>query len=247
MGLLKKLLRAKPIEKKRPFTSAVIVAAGKSDRMAGINKLFTTIAGIPVLAYSLKAFDTNDLIDEIVVVSQPDTIADIGAMCKVYSISKLKCVLRGGDTRQASVYIGINEVSANTELIAVHDGARPLVTQRIISETVIAANEYGGAIPAVKVTDTIKIANEAKVIKTPDRENLFAAQTPQVFKSELIKAGLTQAIEKNIDLTDDSMAAELLGAGIRIVNGSYENIKITYPIDIYTAEAIVGQRAADGE
>ncbi|NLL38006.1 MAG: 2-C-methyl-D-erythritol 4-phosphate cytidylyltransferase [Clostridiales bacterium] len=244
MRLLKRLLNTKKGGPPRPYTGAVIVAAGASRRMEGTDKLLVSLGGIPVVLHSIRAFETNPFIDEIVVVTRPDLIVEIGGLCRSHSIEKVKSVIRGGDKRSQSVFRGIMELSDRAEYIAVHDGARPLVSEKVISNTVKAAYIYGCAIPAVSASDTIKTAENGKIMGTPERKKLYAAQTPQVFKSELIKAGLTRAQEEDIELTDDSMAVELLGAYIRIVEGSPENIKLTYPTDIITAEAILEKRFA---
>lgn len=245
MGLLKRLLNNKKAGAPRPYTGAVIVAAGSSRRMEGTDKLLVTLAGIPALLHSIRAFETNPFIDEIVVVTRPELIAEIGGLCKSHCIEKVKSVIRGGSIRSRSVLLGIMELSENAEYIAIHDGARPLVTEKIISDTVKAAFAYGCAIPAINVSDTVKTAENGKITGTHERKNLYAAQTPQVFKSELIKAGLTKAHEENTELTDDSMAVEMLGAYVRMTDGSPENIKLTFPADIITAEAILEKRFAE--
>lgn len=243
MGLLRKLFYANKAETKRPYTGAVIVAAGSSRRMGGVDKLFVLLEGKPAIAHSIKAFEDNPLIDEIVVVTRAELISEISGICKDHSLSKVKCVIRGGEKRSDSVMRGLMEVSEKAEYIAVHDGGRPLVTEKIITETVKAAFQYGCAVPAVMVSDTVKTVENGVITGTPDRKKLFGAQTPQVFRSELIKAALTRAEQSKTELTDDSMAVELLGACVRIVEGSPENIKITYPSDIMTAEAILNSRS----
>ena len=247
MGLLKKLFGVKDAEGIRPFVGAVIVAAGNSSRMNGEDKLFALLGGAPLLAHSLKAFEDNPQVDEIVIVTKPDMIAKIGEIVKLYGISKAKCVVRGGETRQNSALMGATEVSQKAKLIAVHDGARPLVSQKIISDAIHAAAVFGSAIPAIPVKDTIKTVAGGKVSATLEREKLYAAQTPQVFKAELIKAALTDALQKNISITDDSMAVERLGFSVKVINGSYDNIKVTFPEDLTTAEAILLNRLAVDE
>jgi 2-C-methyl-D-erythritol 4-phosphate cytidylyltransferase len=242
MILFKKLFGDKDTKNKRPFVSAVIVAAGKSSRMNGEDKLMALMAGIPVLAHSLKAFEENPLVDEIVTVTKQDLITEVGHMIRLYGISKAKCVVCGGETRQESALIGVTEVSQKAELIAVHDGARPLVSQKVISDTIRAATLFGSAIPALPVKETIKTVSGGKVQATLEREKLYAAQTPQVFKAELIKAALTDAVQKNIIVTDDSMAVERLGGSVKVIKGSNDNIKITFPEDLHTAEMIALRR-----
>jgi 2-C-methyl-D-erythritol 4-phosphate cytidylyltransferase len=128
------------------------------------------------------------------------------------------------------------------EIILIHDGARPLVTEAVIRAAAEGAKEYGAALPAVPVTDTIKVSGDGFVESTPDRSTLFAAQTPQAFQAELIKAALTDAVEKGLELTDDCAAVERLGMRVRLVTGDGENRKITTPPDLAMAETLLRQR-----
>lgn len=225
--------------------SAVIVAAGSGERMQGINKLFALIDGNPVLLYSLLAFENSEYINEIIVVSRETESEAISKMADAFDIKKLKKIIRGGDKRQDSVFIGLMEVSPQSEVVAIHDGARPLVTQKVIKEAVKAIEKYEGAAPGVPVKDTIKAVKSSFVTETPDRTKLFSIQTPQVFRTNVIKASLTDAINNGANLTDDCMALERLGISVRITEGDYGNIKITTPSDIAIAEAILRERKKD--
>lgn len=222
--------------------SAVIVAAGSGERMLGINKIFAELNSMPVLLHSLLIFEKSKYISEIIVVAKGDEIEKICEIAKKNNISKLSKVICGGDKRQDSVYIGLMEVSPKSVLTAIHDGARPLVTQRIIEAAVIAAAESEAAAPAVQVKDTIKCVKSGKVARTPERSSLYAVQTPQVFKTDVIKAALTDAIKSGAELTDDCMAVERLGIDVLITEGDYGNIKITTPADLVIAEAILKER-----
>jgi 2-C-methyl-D-erythritol 4-phosphate cytidylyltransferase len=239
MGFFRKLFGSKEDTGKRPFVSVVVVAAGSSGRMNGEDKLFAVLAGAPVLAHSLLAFDRNPLVDEIVVVTKSESIARVGELIGDYGISKASCVVHGGETRQASALIGVTQVAQKAQLIAIHDGARPLITQKIITDAISTATLYDTAVPALPVKETIKSVSAGRIVSTMEREKLYAAQTPQVFKAELIKAALTDAVNKGVEVTDDSMAVERLGSSVRVTEGSPENIKLTYPADLYAAEGIL--------
>jgi len=243
-GLLKKLFRISRRRKnERLFCSAVILAAGRGERMMGLNKLFAEIDGEPVLAHTLRAFELCPEVDEIIVVARPEEIGDIGVLINEYGFSKVSKVIRGGERRQDSVYSGLMEVSPKSQLAAIHDGARPLVTQRLIEETIKAAAEYNAAAPGVPVKDTIKVVKSGEVVSTPDRATLFAIQTPQVFKTDIIKAALTDVIRTKAEITDDCMAVEKLGLTVKITQGDYDNIKITTPSDLIVADAILRERS----
>lgn len=243
-GLLSKLFKASNRGKdERPFCSAIIVAAGSGARMNGINKLFVQIDGEPVLVHALRAFEINPGVDEIIIVARPGEIADISMLVKDFDISKVTKIIRGGEKRQDSVYIGLMEVSKNSQLAAIHDGARPLVTQEVIDDAIRTAAHFNAAAPGVPLKDTVKVVKSGEVANTPDRTSLYAIQTPQVFKTDIIKAALTDAIRSKAEITDDCMAVERLGLAVKITCGDYENIKITTPSDIFAADAILRARS----
>jgi len=241
-GWLSKLFKSSKTDE-RLFCSAVILAAGRGERMLGINKLFAELDGEPVLVHTLRAFELCPEVDEIVVVARQEEIGDIGVLIGDCGFSKVTKVIRGGERRQDSVYIGLMELSPKSQLAAIHDGARPLVTQRIISDTIRAAAQYNAAAPGVPVKDTIKVVKSGEVVNTPDRSTLYAIQTPQVFKTDIIKAALTDVMRTNTEVTDDCMAVEKLGLTVKIIPGDYENIKITTPSDLLAAEAILSERS----
>ncbi len=227
---------------KEPCCSAVIVAAGSSERM-GSDKLTALLGGIPVLARTLQVFEACPMVTEIVVVTRGDRIGEIADLCKEYGISKAAKVLAGGATRVESALVGVSEVRPTASLIAVHDGARPLVTVELIERTVRAAKQYYAAAPVIPSTDTLK-AVDAKgfVIGTVDRASTFRVQTPQVFKADFIKGALTRAMEKELPLTDDCSAVEMIGVKTMTVPGDEDNIKLTTPRDMILAEAILKAR-----
>lgn len=225
-------------KKKRPFCSAVIVAAGSSQRM-GEDKLMMDLCGVPVLARSILAFDNCDFVDEIVIVTQSEKIVDTAHLCEKYNAKKVTKILVGGSTRAMSALAGLSEINPDARLAAIHDGARPLVSDEIIRNTIHMAALNKAAAPGVKLKDTVKRVKDDMVVETPEREGLVAVQTPQVFWQELIKGALTKAVEQSLPITDDCSAAESMGIPVYITEGSYDNLKITTPEDIAAAEWII--------
>ena len=224
-----------------PRTAAVIVAGGSGTRFGG-DKLMAELGGTPVLARSLMAFQRSEFISEIVLAVRQDMIEDAGRLCRGYGVTKLAVIVPGGQTRLLSSLAGVMAVSPETELIAIHDGARPLVTEKIIEDAVWGAYRHGAAAAAIPVKDTIKQAEDGLVTKTPDRKSLFAVQTPQCFQADIIRGALSDAAKNTPDITDDCMAVERLGGGVYLTPGSEENLKITTPLDLAVAEAILKRR-----
>lgn len=224
---------------KRKTCVAVIPAAGTSSRMKACgNKLFADISGIPVITRTLLAFEKSSWIDAIVIPTQSELISEIENLCKESGISKLLAVIPGGATRAESVLNGVRFAGNKFDLIAVHDAARPFVSQNIIEITVNAASLYSAAAPAVPVKDTIKTAVGKVVTETLPRETLFAIQTPQIFDTDLLSAALRKAVDENLPITDDCSAVEAIGMRVFLTDGDYFNIKITTPEDLILAEAI---------
>lgn len=228
-------------QNKRPFCSAVIVAGGSSARF-GADKLFFSLMGQPVLGRSLEAFACCPYIDEIILVVRSSVLDKAETLAAEWGRGKVKAVLPGGASRAESSWRGIAAVSSDAKLIAIHDGARPMVTEPIILEAIQAASAYGAAAPAIPVKDTIKQVTDGFVCCTPERATLFAIQTPQVFSAALIKKALASAIEQQTPVTDDCSAVEALGHKVFLSRGSEENIKITTPLDIDLAEAVLRRR-----
>lgn len=224
--------------------SAIIAGGGSGKRMQSRdNKLFIEIGAMPILAMTVAVFESADLIDEIVITVPADEIGRANDLVKKHAFRKVSRVIAGGLTRQASVSNGLQAMSADTDIVAIHDGARPFITREIIAMAVKEAKACGAAIVGVPAKDTIKTVDEkGLVIKTLDREFLWHAQTPQVFDAALIKEAHERAGKIGLESTDDSGLVERLGGSVRIVQGSYENIKITTPEDIRTAEAILLSR-----
>ncbi|MCI7136764.1 MAG: 2-C-methyl-D-erythritol 4-phosphate cytidylyltransferase [Clostridiales bacterium] len=225
-----------------PHCSAVIVAAGSSQRM-GSDKLLHNLGIMPVLARTLLVFQDCELVDEIVVVTRMEKLEEVAELCKKYRIEKASKVICGGATRMESALAGVSEVKKKAKLIAIHDGARPLVSVELIENTVFAAAKYKAAVPAIKSVDTLKLAEDGETVTgSLDRELVLRVQTPQVFDADLIKGALTFAAEKKLPLTDDCSAVELMGVKARIVPGEEDNIKLTTPRDMLFAAAILKDR-----
>lgn len=216
---------------------AVIVAAGSASRMGGIDKVMAPLGGTPMVACTAAAFQNCDAIAEIVIVTRPDLIRPISALCA--GMDKVRAVVAGGSSRQESVWLGLNALSEDIQLAAIHDGARPLVSNLVIDRTVRAANSYGAAAPAVPVKDTIKVVKGGLVEKTPERATLQAVQTPQVFDFDLLRGALKQAEEEKAAVTDDCSAVERLGMKVKIVEGDERNLKVTTPMDLKIAEMLL--------
>lgn len=228
--------------KKTSRCSVVVVAAGKSERM-GSDKILAMLGGVPVIARTLLAFEKSDFVDEIVVVTASDKIETIADICNIFSIKKVSKVITGGKTRTESALAGVCAVNKNAALIAIHDGARPLVSDEVIKNTVMTAKTFKAAVPVIKNTDTIKLVREDKSVEgTLDRDRTVRVQTPQIFDADVIKGALTFAVNKGLALTDDSMAVELMGFKVMTVPGDGENIKLTTPQDYEIASQILKSR-----
>ena len=224
-----------------PYCSAVVVAAGSSTRM-GRDKIMLELAEVPVIVHTLRALENCPYIHEVIVVTREDLLVPVSKLCAEYVLAKVRKVVVGGATRAQSVYKGIQEVSEQTKLIAIQDGARPLVSQAVLQEVIVTAGTCGAAAPAIPVKDTIKQAENGVVTATPDRTKLFAVQTPQVFEADLIRAALFKAVEEQLPITDDCSAVELLGMKVTLTQGADDNIKITTPADLVLAEALLAWR-----
>lgn len=242
MSIFDKILKFK--SSAPDFCTAVVLAAGNSQRM-GKDKILMPIGGSPVIAHTLKALQNSDCIDEIVVVTKYESIQEIADICNDCNISKISRVVQGGKTRLESALIGVSNVSDKATLIAIHDGARPFASEKLIERVVSAAKTRSAAAPAVSASDTVRILNsKGDVAQTPDRESVALVQTPQAFLAELIKAALTRALDKGLKITDDCSAVEAMGYNVAIVAGEIDNIKLTSAKDLYTAEGILAERSA---
>jgi len=220
-----------------PWCSVVIAAAGSSSRM-GTDKIWIDLAGKPVIAHTLQAYQNCQRVHEIVIVSRTQDAERLQALAQQEHITKLTSLVPGGCNRCESSYNGTMACSKKAKLIAVADAVRPFVRPEAIDQVIHTATHCGAAILAVPVKDTIKVAENNYIQETPNRTTLFQAQTPQVFEANLLKAALSNAIENQLDITDDSSAVEALGMQVMIVPGDYHNIKITTPDDLILANTI---------
>lgn len=262
----------KIVENTEPCMTVIVAAAGAARRMGG-SKQFIPLLGIPVLARTLTVLDKNPYVKSIVVVGRNDELCDIQSIVEKYEISKVYAIVEGGNTRFDSVLKGLEACplsGSSDEYIAVHDGARPLVTDGIIASALNLAKMYGAAAPGVNVKDTVKEVDESgKVLRTPRRKSLFAVQTPQIFARDIYEEAYKRAkkamengrAEANTDLpqgerplfsnvpefTDDCSVMEWAGYFVYLSEGSYENIKITTLEDLEIAEAILKRRMTEGE
>ena len=224
------------------FVSAVIVSAGNSTRMGGVNKQFLEINDIPVIAHTINAFDKLDVINEIVVVTRECDIADVKSLIEKYNFKKVSTVVPGGETRQLSVYNGVINTSDSADYVAIHDGARPLVSDKVIVNTLNNAFEFDAAATGVKVKDTVKVVDDYdNIVDTPDRTYMRFIQTPQIFKKSLY-IDAVNSVENSKNFTDDCMLIEAYGKKVKFVDGDYENIKITTPEDVELAENYIKRK-----
>lgn len=224
------------------FTTAIIVAAGDSTRMGyKMSKQLIPIAGRPALEYTVRALQQSTLIDEIVIVARSKDIEDIGQIA--FNFRKVSSVVSGGDTRLQSVRRGVKAADKRATHYAIHDGARILISQKEIKNVLNAAYEYGAAALGTPVTDTIKMVGEDNMIlSTPDRSSIWSVQTPQVFEKALYKRAMENALENELCVTDDCSMVEALGEPVRLVRGEYSNIKLTTPVDLTIAEALLSRK-----
>lgn len=221
--------------------TAIVVAAGSATRM-GRDKQMIPLLGVPALIRSLYAFDLCPDIQHIVVVAKESALSEVRQLCKRYEIAKLACVVAGGSTRQESVLRGLEACPEETEYYAIHDGARPLVTEKCIRQAIRGAIRHGAAAPGMQVKDTLKrIDKDGRVLKTPEREGLIAVQTPQVFRRQLYQEAVRRSQGQNWQVTDDCALCERAGFEVYITEGCYSNIKITTVEDVAMAEALLRQ------
>ena len=232
-----------PMMTKRNITAAVIVAAGQSMRMDGVDKQLTLLAGVPVLVRSMMAFEIASTIDEIVVVTHEDDRALVKTWAEQYKIAKLKAVVTGGETRADSVQRGFARISDTARFVAIHDGARCLITPENIEKVCRAAYRHNAATAAYPATDTVKIADRnGFIVSTPPRKTVWHATTPQVFHTNMYRAALATILMP--DATDDSQLIEKLPVPVKLVDCGRQNIKITYPDDLKIAEILLKEREA---
>lgn len=216
----------------------IIVAAGSSSRMRGINKQFANIAGIPVIARTMLAFENSPLISKIILVTKKEFVLDMQHIADKYMIGKLDCIVEGGEDRHASVMNGINALKKDDSKVLIHDGARPFVTENMIENCVEALKSADGCLCGIKINDTVKRVNEnGEVLETVDRTYLYGAQTPQGVDVAIYKRVSAELPDK--DFTDDAGVLEAAGYTVKMVEGSNRNIKITCAEDLEFAETLI--------
>jgi 2-C-methyl-D-erythritol 4-phosphate cytidylyltransferase len=224
--------------------TAILVGAGSGVRFGNSNKAFALLAGRPVVAYSLDAFQQSASIERIVLVAGEHTLSEARLLAVTGRWTKLDRVIAGGKRRQDSVRNGLASIEHRTDHVAIHDAARPLVRIADIERCVSAAAKSGAAILAVPVTDTLKRVADNRIVETVSRDNLWAAQTPQVFATALLEKAFRTAEENDLTVTDEASLFEAVGMDVVIVEGSPANFKITVPADLVLAEAMIA-RAGD--
>lgn len=221
--------------------TAVIVAGGKGTRMGGgKNKVFLKILNREVLYYTVSAFENNDRICDIIIVTGKDDIAECARLTESLDFKKVKRITEGGETRQQSVMNGL--LAADGDIVLIHDGARALVTDNEINSSIDGCISCGAAAAGVKCKDTLKRAENGFIAGTIDRESVYLIQTPQTFYLREIKSMHERAAKEGFEATDDCMIAEHYGIKIKISEGSYENIKLTTPEDMIIGERILKKR-----
>ncbi|MEG6587019.1 2-C-methyl-D-erythritol 4-phosphate cytidylyltransferase [Dendrosporobacter sp. 1207_IL3150] len=228
------------------MVTVIVAAAGQGKRMgASINKVLLPLAGQPVLQHSLETFSACAEIDNMVIVVAAEEVEQVQRMLSAAENLKPYTVVAGGSERQYSIANALAVISENTEIVLVHDGARPLITTNTIKCVIKEAREHGAVVAAVPVKDTIKtVGDDGFVRETPDRNALWAVQTPQAFKYSILKSAYKFADKMGFLATDDAALVEKLGVRVKIVKGSYTNFKITTPEDMAFADVIT-KRGSD--
>ena len=223
------------------MTAAIIVAAGKGTRMGpNVDKLWLEVAGQPVIAHTWKQFNDADCIGRIILVVRGGMQANFSALAEKFHFKKAFQLVAGGAERQDSVWNGLEALPPETEIVAIQDAARPCTTAALIADTIAAAREMGAAVAAHPVADTIKESADGQVIsRTVDRSKLWAVQTPQTFRVEVIRRAITSAREHQLVLTDDTAACELIGQPVCLVKSTSPNPKVTVPADLPLIESLL--------
>ena len=226
----------------RSQVCTLIPAAGKGHRMMhAVKKPYIKLAEKPILTHTIQRFEQNSAVDAIfVIVDAADVAACHATVLEPYAFTKVQSLVAGGATRQESVQKGIHALPADVDFVIVHDGVRPFVTDETIFACLAAADEYGAAVAAVPVKDTIKVANQdGFVLETPMRERLWTVQTPQVFRKTLLIEAHQIAQQRQLTATDDAALVEQLGFPVKLVHGNYENLKITTQVDLQIAALLL--------
>lgn len=225
------------------MNAAVIVAAGRGTRMGpNVDKLFLQVAGVPLVVHTWKRFDALKELSELVLVVRDGMQGDFEELARVHGFKKPFRLVPGGKERQDSVWNGLQALGEQIRLVAIQDGARPCTDSGLILETLNAAAEFGAAVAAQRVTDTLKESDERQCIaRTVDRSRLWSVQTPQTFKIDVIRSAMTRVREQGLQVTDDTAACEATGHAVRLVESKRPNPKATSPADIPYIEWLLAQ------
>lgn len=220
-------------------TAAVIVCGGNSSRMGGVDKMFAEIKGKPVIARSIEKFQNTEAVDGIVVVTKDENVLKVQQLCETYGFNKVTDIVCGGNCRQESVKNGIDRLKDDVDIVLIHDGARPFVTEECILRVIDGATHYSAVTCAVPLKDTVKqIEKDGLVVGTPERSSLSAVQTPQGFRLELYKNAVEENKDRLEDFTDDCSIVESCGYAVYVVEGDYKNIKLTTADDLLYASVL---------
>jgi len=223
-------------------STAIVVASGTGSRMGSeIPKQFIEVMGKPIISYTLNSLSKCSDIDDIIIVTLPEYLVYCKDVVDAFNFKKVSKIVCGGQTRSQSVFNGLNELDDSCDMVVIHDGVRPLIDSDTVSKCISAAVKYGCAAVGVRMKDTIKFVEDGFIEGTVDREKLWQIQTPQVFKKDLILSFYKNADINSISATDDCALAERAGYKIKIVEGKYENIKITTPQDIFIMKGLLGE------
>jgi 2-C-methyl-D-erythritol 4-phosphate cytidylyltransferase len=226
------------------MVSAIIVAAGRGTRMGpNVDKLFLDVANAPVIAHTWNRFEAAVDVDEIILVVRAGMENEFAAIQKEFGFKKPYRFAEGGAERQDSVWNGLQALAAGSTIVAIHDGARPCVALELISNCIQAARDFGAAVAAQRVTDTIKESEDGLAIsRTVDRSKLWSVQTPQTFQVDVIRRAISTARERGLNLTDDTAACELIGQPVRLVESKQANPKVTVPADLPLIGSLLNAR-----
>lgn len=224
-----------------PYCTAILVAAGQGKRMGTqMSKQFLPICGKEILAWTVEVFEKSPYIQKIIIMASEDGFSDIMALCQKYNWQKIQSIELGGKERQDSVSNGLAVLDEKTEIVVIHDAVRPFVTDEMIGNSIEAAMAYGSAVIGVPVKDTIKVCDaEGIAVQTPERKTLWQIQTPQTFLKNVIVPAYENAAKEGYIGTDDASVAEFAGQRVKVIMGSYRNIKITTPEDLCIAQAFL--------
>ncbi|HMM23141.1 MAG TPA: 2-C-methyl-D-erythritol 4-phosphate cytidylyltransferase [Selenomonadales bacterium] len=227
------------------MATAIIAAAGSGRRMGGdTNKVFIPLAGRPTLEYSIRALAACASIETLIVVAAAGEEADIAQVLREGMIGKPWKIVTGGSERQYSVANALRAIPADSDIVVIHDGARPLAGPESVEEAITAAAEFGAAVVAVPLKETVKTVDDAGfVARTLDRSIIWSIQTPQAFRASVLKQAYQAAERAGALATDDAALVEQIGGKVKIVRGSYRNLKVTTPEDLIIAEALLGKEA----